>query len=87
MCVGAVDGHFEEVEGQDQEEGGSDPVEAHHHEQPLLVVAESHRTLPDLSETVQLLLLIAVVLDQLLAQPLLHLEGIINFKLLGWATK
>ena len=56
LDVLAVDWHFEEVEGQDEEEGCGDPVEAHHDEESLLVFPESNRALPNVPEALRTLL-------------------------------
>ena len=56
LYILAVDGHFEEVEGKNEKEGCSDPVETHHHEESLLVLAEMDSTLPDISKTLVVLL-------------------------------
>ena len=55
LNVLAVDGHFEEIEGKDQEERCSDPVKTHHYEQPFLVRTECYRPLSYIPETFILL--------------------------------
>jgi hypothetical protein len=73
--VGAVLGAFEEVEGQDEEEGGSDPVGAHQQEESLLVRPERPRLLSELPKSAERSLLGAIVDGEafLAYKGLLHL--------------
>ncbi len=54
---GAVHWGLEQVEGQNEEERGSDPVEPHHYEEPFLVTAIRPSLLSDFPESVVFLLL------------------------------
>jgi hypothetical protein len=57
----AVDGAFEEVEGQDEEEGGSHPVAAHEQEQSLLVRPEGTGLLAEFAKSTEAALVVSRV--------------------------
>lgn len=59
LYVLAVDWSFEEVEGEYEEEGGGDPVEAHEQQHPLLVGSEKAGLLAKGAEGAPVLLALA----------------------------
>lgn len=84
VFVGAEERPFEEVEGEDEEKGGGDPIATHQHEQSLLVDAERPCLFPKLSEGAKGGLILELLRMQAFCsyEVLLHL--VVNYKSWNW---
>lgn len=66
ILVAAEERPFKEVEGEDEEKGGGDPIAAHQHKEPLLVDAEGAGLLPELAKGAEGALVLLLLLVQAL---------------------